>query len=346
MIPELGREYPQKNEEEIFAEMVEQTISEMKPIGGFIRRGQHAKATGCVTAEFRVVDGVPDHLRHGVFAEPGRNFEALVRFSNSQGTLEHDGEGTGRGMAIKLLEVLGARAIQDDLDSSQDFLMVNHPVFPFPDPASYLEVIKRRNFPIIGGLLVAGHLITHDLKAIKDIVEIKVKEITNPLETTYWSGSPYWLGRADGSLGQAVKYSAVPRPQPSQEANNNPKDLAANYLSEALAARLRDGEAVFDFKVQSQADPVRMPVEDASVEWHEKEPAPGELAEPYAWSKPVTVAALRIPSQRVKPLNELGSECERLSFNPWHALAAHRPMGGINRLRRAVYEASFKRRTT
>jgi hypothetical protein len=86
MVPELNREYPQENEEEIFAQMVEETISEMKPIGGFIRRGQHAKATGCVTAEFQVVDEMPDHLRHGVFAEPGRTFEALVRFSNSQGT--------------------------------------------------------------------------------------------------------------------------------------------------------------------------------------------------------------------------------------------------------------------
>jgi hypothetical protein len=27
----------------------------------------------------------------------------------------------------------------------------------------------------------------------------------------------------------------------------------------------------------------------------------------------------------------------RLAFNPWHALAEHRPMGGINRLRKAVY---------
>ena len=63
-------------------------------------------------------------------------------------------------------------------------------------------------------------------------------------------------------------------------------------------------------------------------------------------SKPVTVATLRIPSQRVKPLNESASECERASFNPWHALAEHRPMGGINRLRRAVYEASVRHRST
>lgn len=32
--------------------------------------------------------------------------------------------------------------------------------------------------------------------------------------------------------------------------------------------------------------------------------------------------------------------CERLVFSPWHGLVDHQPLGGINRLRRAVYEAS------
>ena len=173
----------------------------------------------------------------------------------------------------------------------------------------------------------------HEPDELAIIKDIKDNKIANPLEITYWSGSPYWLGQADGSVGQAVKYSAVPREAPSP-LPKDPEDLAANYLSEALAARLRDGEGSFEFKVQIQTDPVKMPVEDASVEWDE------------AKSVPVTVATLRIPSQRVKPLNELASECESLSFNPWHALAAHRPMGGINRLRRAVYEASVRRRST
>jgi hypothetical protein len=236
-------------------------------------------------------------------------------------------------MAIKLLNVSGVRATRGDADSSQDFLMVNHPIFPFPDPASYLDTVKRKNFPIIGGLLVAGHLRLHEPDQLAIIKDIKDNKIASPLEITYWSGSPYWLGQADGSVGQTVKYSAVPRATPSP-LPKDPIDLAANYLSEALAARLRDAVAIFDFKVQVQTDPKRMPVEDASIEWDE------------AASVPVTVATVRIPSQRAKPLNEPASECERLSFNPWHALATHRPMGGINRLRRAVYEASFTHRST
>ena len=309
MVPELNKEYPQENEDEIFAEMVEETISEMKPIDGFIRRGQHAKATGCVTAEFRVVDEVPDHLRHGVFAEPGRTFEALVRFSNSQGTLEHDGEGTGRGMAIKLLDVSGVRATKGDADSSQDFLMVDHPIFPFPDPASYLKTIKFKNFPIVGGLLVLGHLRLHEPDELAIIKDIKDNKIASPLEITYWSGSPYWLGQTDGSVGQTVKYSAVPREAPSP-LPEDPRDLAANYLSEALAARLRDAKAIFDFKVQIQTDPVRMPVEDASVEWDEAESVPrhrrdGADSEPGGQAPERVRERMRTPL--LQPLARAGS---------------------------------------
>jgi hypothetical protein len=33
-----------------------------------------------------------------------------------------------------------------------------------------------------------------------------------------------------------------------------------------------------------------------------------------------------------------------MSFNPWHAVPAHKPLGGINRLRQAVYQAISKLR--
>ena len=107
MKPELHREYPELDDPEVFQRMVTLTLGQMEPVEGHLRRGQHAKATGCVTARFRVADAVPTELRHGVFREPGRTFNAIVRFSNSQGTFEKDGAGTARGLAIKLLDVDG-----------------------------------------------------------------------------------------------------------------------------------------------------------------------------------------------------------------------------------------------
>jgi hypothetical protein len=106
----------------------------MKPIDGHLRRAQHAKATCCVTAEFRIADDIRPDLRHGIFSRPGQTFSAIVRFSNSPSTFDKDGTGTARGLAIKLQDVAGTRAIDGDGDRTQDFLMVDHPVFPFPNP--------------------------------------------------------------------------------------------------------------------------------------------------------------------------------------------------------------------
>ena len=75
-----------------------------------------------------------------------------------------------------------------------------------------------------------------------------------------------------------------------------------------------------------------MPIEDVRVEWSETA------------SVPLVIATLRIPIQQVEPAGELALKCEQLSFNPWHALAEHLPLGGMNRLRRVVYEASITKR--
>ena len=91
MKPELNREYPEPGEAELIEEMVKVAVERMKPQQGRIRRGQHAKATGCVRGVFTIRDDVPDELRHGVFRQPKRSFQAIVRFSNSSETIDPDG---------------------------------------------------------------------------------------------------------------------------------------------------------------------------------------------------------------------------------------------------------------
>jgi hypothetical protein len=330
MTPELNREYPELDDPKVFEQMVYLTAGHMKPIGGHLRRGQHAKATGCVTAEFRITDDVPSDLRHGVFRQPGRTFSAIVRFSNSKETFEKDGVGTARGLAIKLLDVAGARAVEGDGDSTQDFLMVNHPVFPFPDPKAYFETMHRK--AIFGDVWAGIHMTLLEPNEAKIVAAIRRKHVASPLEITYWSGTPFWLGPAAGEGGHAVKYSAVSRQAKRTAEPNDPEGLPDNYLTQALARDLRSQEAVFDFNVQLQTDPIAMPVEDVSAEWDERN------------SLPVTVATLRIAPQTVDGSGDLATRCESMSFNPWHALAEHRPMGGMNRLRKVVYQASIAKR--
>ena len=62
-----------------------------------------------------------------------------------------------------------------------------------------------------------------------------------------------------------------------------------------------------------------------------------------SWVPLRSVATITIPKQEIDtPDSE--SLCESLFFTPGHALPEHRPIGGINRLRLAVYLASVDRR--
>ena len=77
--------------------------------------------------------------------------------------------------------------------------------------------------------------------------------------------------------------------------------------------------------VQLRAHPDAMPIEDPTIEW-------SESAAPFVPVARITIAPQDFdqPTQR--------AFCENLSFTPWHGLDAHRPLGGINRVRRTVYE--------
>ena len=330
---DLHKEYPEPNEPEVIEKMVKLVLARMKPQDGRVRRGQHAKITGGVSADFTVREDLPANLRHGIFRDPGRTFRAIVRFSNAPESIESDIKGTGRGMAIKLLDVDDASAIPGADPGCQDFLLVNHPVFPFGTPEVYMHLFDIRDVPIAGDALAIPWLAIFHKRALEIVKEIRGKIVASPLQETYWSESPYWLGPSAGTDGgQAVKYSARPRSGKTAL----PKDPKENpdYLSDALARHLRTGKAAFDFKVQVQTDPVGMPIEDTSIVWDE------------SLSVPELVATLTIGVQDVDlPEGKaLIKECEAKAFSPWNALAEHRPMGGINRLRKAVYLASRDKR--
>ena len=77
-------------------------------------------------------------------------------------------------------------------------------------------------------------------------------------------------------------------------------------------------EMWFDFYIQRYVDD-RTPIEDSKVEWQE------------SISKPQHVAKIIILSQELMS-RERGILCENLSFNPWHCLPEHKPLGAVNRV--------------
>ena len=68
----------------------------------------HAKGHGLLEGELTVLADLPSELGQGVFARPG-TYPVYMRFSTSPGDLLPDGVSTPRGLAIKVLEVEGAR---------------------------------------------------------------------------------------------------------------------------------------------------------------------------------------------------------------------------------------------
>jgi hypothetical protein len=330
----LNREYPDPDEAKLIEEMVKVAVERMKPQQGRIRRGQHAKATGCVRGVFRIRDDVPVDLRHGVFRRSIQSFQAIVRFSNSSETIAPDGNVDARGMAIKLLDVDGTQAIPGTSNRCQDFLTVNLPVFPFATPAEYVKFFDIRATPLVGDPLAVAWFALFHPRHLTSVVKIISKTVASPL-VTYWSGSPYWLGPPVTTGGHAVKYSLVPRLE-GKAPPIHPTIKPDDCLGQTLEQYLRTREAVFEFRVQPQTDPVAMPVEDVSVEWDE------------AVSKPIPVATLTIGVQDVDSTEgrALAEACETMAFSPWNALAEHRPMGGINRMRQAVYLASQAKRAS
>jgi hypothetical protein len=332
MLHELNREYPESDEENLFDEMVKIVTARMARLGNS-HRGQHAKPTGCVRGVFTIRDQVPEDLRYGVFRQANKSYQAIVRFSNAPETADPDGKGTARGIAVKLLDVDGDPAIPGTSNRCQDFLAVNFPVFPFATPEEYVNFFQHREVPVVGdAIALASEALFHP-RHLSIVLKIRKKKVASPLEETYWSGSPYWLGPPGENGGRAVKYSLAPGFHET-EPPDDPSIMPADFLRQALAAHLKMREAAFEFRVQPQTDPEKMPVEDVSIEWDEKV------------SQPIPVATLTISMQDVDSSDgcALAAECERMSFSPWNALAEHRPMGGINRLRKTVYLASQKNR--
>ena len=306
--PRLGEAVP-PGEAEALGQIVRAIEDKVREAArhGPARRDAHTKAHGCVRAEFRVLDTVPPALRAGVFAEPRRRFEAWVRFSSGSGTPGGDAGGDGRGMAIKLLGVAGSPS------GTQDFLLVNHPVFFVRDAADYVD-FQTASPP---WRFFAPSLNPFALRLREALIvrEITKQEVRNPLSSRYWSMTPYACGEL------ACKFSARPLPPSSSHiAAEGPNFLRAN-----LARHLAEAEARFEFMVQPRTDADAMPIEDPRIEWD-------EAASPF-----VPVATLTIPRQDFDTA-ERDAFGENLSFTPWHCLEAHRPLGGINRVRRTVYE--------
>ena len=313
---------------------LEQILARTQAKSGQFQADVHVKTTGYVKGEFQVLPNLPDELSQGLF-EHAATYPAVVRFSNAASQIQPDAMPDGRGMAIKLIGIEGGMALADDHADdggglTQDFVMINHPVFFARNVKEYLrleEVLAQAERPLdtLQGILTGGDrnpLHWHWRQALT-VAQIAGHTPAHPASNTYFSMAPIRFGM------HVAKYRAKPAGELHESYLNLVKTLAfhADAMRLALEATLRSQDVQFEFQVQLRTSERTMPIEDATIEWPESE-------SPYR-----TVAHLWLPPQEIASVQRLDA-CKHLSFNVWHALAAHRPLGGINRVRRLAYPVS------
>lgn len=322
----IAEEKPMPDEEayldSIIASFEKQMRGLWKP--GEFERGGNTKTHGIVRAEFRVHDNLPAELRHGIYAEP-RTFRAWVRFSGPGPYITPDIDDVGfMSISVKLMGVPGPK-LMDDEKFTQDMFGVSTPTFVTPDTRAnaQLQIESCKNASIF--YFVNFHR-SHVLDLIMQGLWIKTQ--SSPFEAPYFSCVPYLLGE-----GQAMQYSFWPlrkRRTPIPRLPLRPPD---DYLRNAMVAALTEEDIEFDVRLQRQTDPHLMPIENNAVLWPEK------------LSPRISAATLHIPRQKFDSPGQLDF-AQRLSFNPWHSIPEHRPLGNQSRARKRMYQTLSRLRHT
>lgn len=304
-------------------------------------RGVHPKSHGCVDASFVINSDIAPELRQGLFANPGKKFRAIIRFSNATALVTDDineGKHASRGAAIKVFVPENARATARMIRNSttQDFLLINSPSFAFSHVSDYLrltQVITQDNdnparffTPLANPAGFTNEQIASAKKTFGLIQQITNTAVADPLDIKYFGAAPFRFGPR-----HIMRFAIVPSVSEPGAATQMPQNPSPNYLREALKKRMNSNTPIaFDFVAQiRRRDEENLMLEDASSHWDETQ---------FAF---VPLAKIHIETPQANFDSAAHEEeCEKLEFSPWHSLLAHEPLGGINRLRQRVYEAS------
>ena len=304
--------------------------------GGHAIRSVHAKTHGILQGYLEVDTGLPGDLAQGLFAKPGR-YPVVMRFSTIPGDILDDSVSTPRALAIKVIGVEGERLEGSEGDVTQDFVLNNGPAFGAPNPKRFLARLR---------LLARTTNRAQRLKKILSAVMRQVQKVivvitgrpnstvatlgghpeTHILGDTFYSQAPL---RFDDFI---AKISVAPKSPELRALTRSPLNVngVPNGLREAVLDFFKKNGGVWEVRAQLCTDLEHMPIENAAVVWSEE-------VSPYQ----------RIARITVKPQlawSEVRSSVvdDDMSFTPWHGLAAHRPLGGIMRVRKAAYEAAKK----
>lgn len=300
-------------------------------------RAVHAKGHAIARGTLTVKDALPPELAQGLYARPGQ-YDAIVRISTQPGDILDDSVNSPRGIALKLFGVEGERLPGSENDTTQDFIGVNGPTFGARNTTKFLANLKllAKTTDKIEGVKKALSAILQPIEAGLEAVGLGSGNLqqlggaapVHPLGETYFSQTAYRHG------DHVAKWALFPVSPGLIELTGTTIHTSGrpDAIREAMNEALAEHGGTWELRIQLARDLDKQPVEDATVEWKEADA-------PF-----VTVATLTVEPQIAwTPIESTATE-DALAFNIWHGLAAHRPLGIINRARDETYRHSADRR--
>lgn len=284
-------------------------------------RALHRKQVLGLRGRVEVLGGLPEHARHGLFAQPG-TYDALLRASNGAAQRQKDSVPDIRGLALKVLGVAGESALGPGPTDCQDFLLINSSRFSFATGIEFLEfllALRRGTFAMFGHMLGRyGFAAVGRLGALRKALGLPFSGFATE---TFHSTNPLCCGPYAMKLRLLPTHGQPPRP--------NVEDLTGE-----LAERVRAAPLTFDLQGQFFVSETATPIEKADQDWSQTEA-------PF-----VTLAQVTLPQQDSSSAEgqATAQRCEGERFDPWRALRAHRPLGSVMRARRAAYFGSAQAR--
>ena len=248
-----------------------------------------------------------------------KSYPAWIRLSNGKTKPLPDYKKDIRGFAIKIMNVPGKKLdLNDPNITSHDFILMNTKNFVAGDLKRFADILFLVTTPFkLKTLLRKLGILFSNLPVLGRAAKAAIK-IKHPCEIPYFSTVPFRFGDET----KAVKYAVTPSPDNQLIC---PDSTSKDLLRNNLAATLKQNHLDYDFCIQFQTDPVTMPIEQPTVNW----------LSPF-----IKVATIRIPAQlfNTEQQNEFG---DNLSFNSWHCLWEHQPLGSFNRARKFIYEGMY-----
>lgn len=273
-------------------------------------RFTHAKNLACLPAYFNVSDKLPADLKVGIFKE-SRAIKTWVRFSSFSPMPSLDTAPDNRGMALKLMGITGPKLeAGGEQGDTVDLVLTSDISFSFRDPKTALE------FLTLDPAKIPDWFAAHPYEGGMSQRNAGSGVVGDVYEAVYGTMSPYLFGQ-----NNAAKFHAEPCSDKKTAVGTDPE-----YLTVKLRENLDNGvDGCFNIYAQLFSNQTDTPVEDPTIDW----------VPPT--SKKIKVAQLVIPAQSSSKIEENMELCENLNFSPWRTIADHRPLGGMNRLRKEVY---------